>query len=35
MKYLCLPLADQGAYVIKKTAGFEVIPELPQQIGHL
>jgi hypothetical protein len=26
MVYLCLPMANQGAYVIKKTTPFEVIP---------
>jgi hypothetical protein len=26
MVYLCLPMADQGAYIIKKTTRFEVIP---------
>jgi hypothetical protein len=26
MVYLCLPMANQGAYIIKKTTRFEVIP---------
>jgi hypothetical protein len=26
MDYLCLPTANQGAYVIKKVTRFEVIP---------
>jgi hypothetical protein len=26
MVYLCLPMANQGAYVIKKSTPFEVIP---------
>jgi hypothetical protein len=26
MDYLCLPMAHQGAYVIKKITRFEVIP---------
>jgi len=26
MVYLCLPMAYQGAYIIKKTTRFEVIP---------
>jgi len=26
MDYLCLPMANQGAYVIKKITHFEVIP---------
>jgi len=32
MDYLCLPMADQGAYVIKKIIRFEVIPELHRRI---
>jgi hypothetical protein len=34
MDYLCLPAADQGAYVIKKTIRFEAIPELLRRIGQ-
>jgi hypothetical protein len=26
MVYLCLPMANQGAYVIKKSTPFKVIP---------
>jgi len=32
MDYLCLPMAYQGAYVIKKTLRFEAIPELHRRI---
>jgi hypothetical protein len=29
MVYLCLPMANQGAYVIKKSTPFKAIPAIP------
>jgi hypothetical protein len=33
MVYLCLPMDYQGAYVIKKSTPFEVIPVIPVPSG--